>query len=357
MEEIIYLKVMIMNNDFNQREWREFFLSDIFTKIQRGKRLTKKNQISGDIPYISSSMSNNGIDGFIGNENNIRKFSNCLTIANSGSAGSIFYHNYEFIASDHVTALINENLTKEHYMFLAACLSMIGEKYSFNRELSDTRIKREKIMLPIDDNDLPDWDFMRNYVLEKERSIGQLYPRIKEHVITDNRDLLDMTWDTFTIESIAEITSGADWGKYNRVSGKSPFIGASAVNNGVTDFVDYEGRENNVGSGVIGINRNGSVGHAFYHPYKAYFSGDTRFIEIIGYKGNQHVNQFILTSILKQKDKYAYGYKMGTERIKKQKILLPIRDDGNPDFEFMEQYMKRQENKVISQLKQEEAGH
>lgn len=345
-----------MNNEFNQREWKEFFISDIFTKIQRGKRLTKNNQISGTIPYVSSTKLNNGVDGFIGNVNNIRKFSYCLTIANSGSTGSVFYHNYEFIASDHVTALTNEEFTREHYLFLAGCLSKIGEKYSFNRELSDTRIKREKIMLPVDSKGKPDWDFMKNFIIEKEERKILLYPSIEEHTVTDNRELEDMTWNTFSIESIADIKGGADWEKYNRVTGKSPFIGASAANNGVTDFVNYEGRENNVGSGVIGINRNGSVGYAFYHPYSAYFSGDTRFVEIIGYKGNRYVNQFILTSILKQKGKYAYGYKMGTERIERQKILLPVKEDGSPDYEFMEQYMKRLENKVISQINQEERG-
>lgn len=51
--------------------------------------------------------------------------------------------------------------------------------------------------------------------------------------------------------------------------------------------------------------------------------------------------------ILYQREKYAYGYKMGTQRIKNQIIKLPITTTGQPDFVFMEQYMKRMENKVI----------
>ena len=53
----------------------------------------------------------------------------------------------------------------------------------------------------------------------------------------------------------------------------SLFIGATATNNGVTDFVDYTRKEKKVAAGVIGVNRNGSVGYAFYYPYQAYFSG------------------------------------------------------------------------------------
>ncbi|MGO3650970.1 restriction endonuclease subunit S [Vagococcus sp.] len=344
-----------MNKDFEQIDWEFFSLDKIFTTIQRGKRLTKKNQIKGDIPYISSTKYNNGVDSFIGNEENVRKFSNCLTIANSGSVGNIFYHDYEFIASDHVTALVNEELVKEHYMFLIASISMIGEKYSFNREMSDDRIKREKIKLPAINPDEPDWEFMKEYINYQQGIVSELPPQTELHIISDERELSEVDWAPFSIEDIATVDGGADWEEYNRVKGKSPFIGSSSTNNGVTDFVNYEGRENKVSSGVIGINRNGSVGYAFYHPYSAYFSGDTRFVEVTGYKGNRHVNQFIVTCILKQKNKYAYGYKMGTKRIERQKILLPITDDEKIDYEFMEQYMKRQENKIINQMK-EEAG-
>src|SRR5690606_235901 len=100
----------------SDRDWKSFFLSEIFTTIQRGKRLTKANQLKGTTPYISSTAITNGVDGFIGNKNGVRKFSNCITIANSGSVGSVFYHEYEFIASDHVTALINKDLNKNHYL-------------------------------------------------------------------------------------------------------------------------------------------------------------------------------------------------------------------------------------------------
>jgi len=49
---------------------------------------------------------------------------------------------------------------------------------------------------------------------------------------------------------------------------------------------------------------------------------------------------FITNQITQQKDKYNYGYKMGTGRLKRQRIMLPITDDGQPDYEYMEQYIK-----------------
>lgn len=69
-------------------------------------------------------MFNNGVDGFIGNKNG-KIFTNCLTIANSGSVGHCFYHQYKFITSDHVTRLKNENYNKWIYIFLPATIYKI----------------------------------------------------------------------------------------------------------------------------------------------------------------------------------------------------------------------------------------
>lgn len=159
--------------ELDEVRWGEFYLTDIFTTIKRGRRLKKSNHIVGDIPYVSSTKMNNGCDGFIQNEKGVRKFRDCLTIANSGSVGSVFHHGYIFVASDHVTALVNPKLTKEHYLFIATCLSKISEKYSFNREINDARIKREKILLPIDMNGNPDYHFMEQYMKRMENSIIQ----------------------------------------------------------------------------------------------------------------------------------------------------------------------------------------
>ena len=47
----------------NDRQWKEFFITDIFSKncISRGKRLTRKNQKKGTVPYVSSTSLNNGV--------------------------------------------------------------------------------------------------------------------------------------------------------------------------------------------------------------------------------------------------------------------------------------------------------
>ena len=149
-------------------EWKTFRFTEVFQEIQRGKRLTKANQTDGPKPYISSTSENNGVDAFIGNETGVRKFEDVLTLANSGSVGSTFYQQFEFVASDHVTALKSENADKYAYLFLSTVVKRLEEKYSFNREINDTRIKREKVILPADKEGNPNFQYMSDFVKKLE---------------------------------------------------------------------------------------------------------------------------------------------------------------------------------------------
>lgn len=160
LKEISYKKIKPLNS----KEWKEFFITDIFPNIQRGKRLTKAKQKKGNMPYVSSTASNNGVDNFIGNTDKVRIFSNCITIANSGSVGASFYHPYEFVASDHVTHLKQEDMNEYIYLFITTMTNRFSEKYNFNREINDFRISREKILLPINTKKEPDYKYMEQYI-------------------------------------------------------------------------------------------------------------------------------------------------------------------------------------------------
>ena len=121
--------------------------------------------------YVSSTANSNGIDGFLGNESSVRRFENCLTLANSGSVGSAFFHSYEFVASDHITKLKREGLDKYAYLFMIPIINRLSEKYGFNREINDERIKREKIILPANEDGQPDFAFMSSFMQQVEQDI------------------------------------------------------------------------------------------------------------------------------------------------------------------------------------------
>lgn len=186
---MIYLKIKKDNNNgitaglindmewerLADKKWQEFPLTSVFESIQRGKRLKKNDHTEGCIPYISSTSLNNGIDCFIGNTEGVRVFRNCLTLTNSGSVGSTFFHPCTFIASDHVTKLENKNFDRHIYLFLATVKSGNSEKYGFNREINDQRIKKGKTLIPVNKKDEPDYIFMGAFMKQLEHELLHRY--------------------------------------------------------------------------------------------------------------------------------------------------------------------------------------
>lgn len=145
------------------KQWAAVAIPDIFGKIQRGKRLKNADHMPGNIPYVSSTANNNGVDDYVTVTEGTRVFKNCISLANSGSVGTAFYEPFDFVASDHVTHLERKNASKYLYLFLATMLEKQKSNFNFNREINDARIQKLQIMLPITGDGQPDYEYMEQY--------------------------------------------------------------------------------------------------------------------------------------------------------------------------------------------------
>ena len=334
----------------NELKWKAFDIHEVFPDVKRGKRLKTDDHIVGNMPYVSSSAVNNGVDNFIGNKDGVRIFNDCITLANSGSVGTAFYHPYSFVASDHVTKLKNVKFTKYINLFIATIANRLSEKYSFNREINDKRLGREKIMLPVDDSGQPDYAFMEAYMKAVEKRLLTQYKTylIQVHISERNGegDFEATHWKAYSLNEICDIKPGVRLVSRQMTEGRRPFIGAADSNNGVTNFVNNTNAS--LDSNVLGVNYNGNgVAIGFYHPYEAIFTDDVKRIKFKLHEGNKYVYLFLKAAILKQKSKYQYGYKFSGERMNRQKIILPVTPNETLDFQYMERYMRHQETKLM----------
>lgn len=156
--------------------------------------------------------------------------------------------------------------------------------------------------------------------------------------------LNEKVWSEFWMDDIVSIGSGVRLTKANQEEGNRPFIGSSDSNNGVTEFVSNT--NNSLDRNVLGVNYNGSVVENFYHPYEAIFSDDVKRIHWQDERQeDRYTYLFLKQAILQQKVKYAYGYKFNAGRMKRQKIMLPVKEDGIPDYDYMRQYIQIEEIK------------
>lgn len=329
--------------NLNDREWRPFFLTEIFPIIQRGKRLKSEDHVPGQMPYVSSSAMNNGVDNFVSNTQRVRIFADCLSLANSGSVGSSFYEPFAFVASDHITHLKNERYNKYHYLFIAALTNRLSKKYNFNREINDARISREKIMLPVDETGKPDLDFMEAYCKEREQQLIEKYKafigRIAQMGGGVTKPPNTAKWKEYYIDDIFTISAGKRLTKADMDVGNIPFIGATDSNNGITGWIATP--NSSFDRNVLGVNYNGSVVENFYHVYGCVFSDDVKRLHLRNHADNKFILLFCKVAILQQKGKYTYGYKFNGHRMERQKILLPVNEHGHPDYDYMERYGRK----------------
>ena len=336
---------MIMN--LNKNNWQEFNFDDVFD-ILRGKRLVNLDQITGNIAYISSSKKNNGVDNYILPPDFMKIYKNALTLNNSGSVGYCFYHPYEFVASDHCTVIQIKDkrikLTNYISLFLKPIIELMKSKYDFAREINNERLKKEKILLPTTSDKLPDWKFMENYIKNLAKKIKYDKKITKNKLIKNTIKFTSKNWKEFKIKDLFIIQKGERLTVIDRMFGDTPLLTASSVNNGISCFIDYEFFKNKkiIFENKITVDMFCNI---FYQEFK-YFSDDNIHTLLFKNKSyekyyeNKYVNLF-LVSILKQLSrKYDYGRQVRLKRFEEEVISLPITDKNEPDFEFMENYIK-----------------
>lgn len=337
------------NDDF---EWKPTHLSDVFDVVERGRRIVSAKHIEGDRPLVSSMGSNNGVTGFVGNEKGVRIFSDCLTVANGGaSAGKCYYHPYEFVASDHVTHAECDAMDEDSSQSLAVCLTKaLTGKFSFSHEIKDEHLPRERVMMPVDDRDNPDWLAMASITRGLR---GKMLGRYREYLIERLGELQyqavpsldDVEWGRFKVFadgylSIATTSSSIDG--IRLIDGDDdavPYVTRSDKNNGIARFVSTSNFQYGSDAGgciTVGLDTQ----TAFWQPQE-FVTGQN--VQVItGETLNEYVALFLIPLLITQmRAKFNWGGNGATlGRMKKLEMVLPITDDGKPDWAYMEQYAK-----------------
>ena len=95
--------------EMNTSSWKEFRLDELFDNPIRGTRLVKEQRIAGDIPLITAGFTNQGVAGFISNEEQ-KTFNGGLTI---DMFGNCFFRDYVFKADDNILVFDSEDISKE----------------------------------------------------------------------------------------------------------------------------------------------------------------------------------------------------------------------------------------------------
>ena len=323
---------------------KEFLFEEIF-EHERGRRYKREDNTEGEIAYIEKKKKNNGIDAFVNPPEYMKIYRNKLTLSNSGSVGYCFYHSYDFVASDHVMVIWikNRNLNENIALYLKPIFEKIRYRYSFGREINKSRLLSEKILLPVDLLDSPDWEYMEEYISNLKRNIS--FETINSKNFKNDLDLNLQQWKLFHLSDVfdsIEQTKGTT--TFELIPGNDiPYIGAKKKDNGFVERVSREGNEPFISKGncIVFIHLgDGSGGFSTYQSEDFIgMSGKTS----CGYsaKLNKYNGLFIVTMLDKERYRYSFGRGWTGNRFKKSQIYLPVDIDGFPDWKYMENTIKK----------------
>ena len=157
--------------------------------------------------------------------------------------------------------------------------------------------------------------------------------------VLKNKNSLNINqWKLFKIIDLFDIYKGERIIKKNRIDGDTALITATSNYNGIVSRLSkmHHEHEKKIFKNTITIDM---FFNSFYHGYE-YFSDDNVHTLISKDNLNKYTLLFICSVIKIEEFKYDYGRQVRINRLKKVKIKLPIDQFNNPNYKFMEEYIK-----------------
>lgn len=236
---------------------------------------------------------------------------------------------FEFVPNSDVVALIPKKemtLIEKHYY--ALCITKNRCKFSYGRKPKGDRLAN--ILLP-DRSEIPDWIYEvkePNLSKYKEPFNNNPTPELN----TDN-------WQEFKYEDIFDIIMIGKSIDLNKLDeGDINYVGRTEENNGITAKVAKYNNQEPYEGNCITVPMVGNALKSTYQEESFYVAQN---ILILRSKNLNKYNAMFFNTIIRMDEfRFCYGRTLSLDRFKALTIKLPTTEDGQPDYQFMEEYIK-----------------
>jgi len=288
--------------------------------------LTKCDEANRNaVNFVSRIAGNNGVSATVERLVDVEPISaGTISVAAGGSVLETFLQPEPYYSGRDLFYLTSRvPMTEVQKLYYCACLRANKYRYNYGRQANRTL---RAIMVP-DINDIPGW-------VDNAHLLS--YDRIDAPVTRGSIRLSVAEWRSFRYDELFEIERGTGPRKQDLESGPTPFVTSTDTNNGVTAYTNHIPTHK---GNTIGVNRNGSVGEAFFQEQPFCSTEDVHVLNP-RFQMNKYVAMFLVTLIRKEKYRFNFGRKWGIERMESTTIRLPVDENGNPDWSFMERFIK-----------------
>lgn len=366
-------------------KWKSFKLEELFEIVPTKKLTYKKIDLPStpndtfNLPAVTCTTYNNGISCFVPrNEASILR--NMLSVAANGDAPA-FYHSGEFTILQDAYALQfkNKELNSNEYLFLLVLLQKILLKFDWTNKSGWQKVKQESILLPIDKQDKPDWEFMQETIKQTQKQVLatlKLYEKlqtmksnggrvssfspficssdlpkyqsfINEAIMQIAKSLLNSLpckWREFKLTDLFSYKRGTRLKQSDRKKGVYPLVTAGEYNKGIKEYISNENQE--LFSNAITIDM---FCNAFVHIDE--FCCDDNILVLNAKKCmSNEILLFICTIINQDKMKWGYEKQYRQNSLEEHNIFLPTDSNEKPHFTLMQSFIKELKEEHTAKL-------
>ncbi len=285
---------------------------------------------SSSINFVSRSSQNLGIMCQVEKlENKSPLLAGTITVTLGGSyLLSAFIQPSDFYTAQNIKVLTqNEELSFKEKAFYCLCIS--SNRYRYNSHGREANTTLDTILVP-DRSEIPDWVYTTHIDTPNENPL----------LSTDTPTLDTSEWKSFKLndDKLFEITGSKTTPKDTLIEqygeGIYPYVTTQATDNGIDGFYDYYTEEGNVLTVDSAV-----LGYCSYQEYN--FSASDHVEKLIPkFVLNKYIGLFLATIINQEQYRFNYGRKASQTRLKELSIKLPVDKKGNPDWDYMENYIK-----------------
>lgn len=306
-------------------------VSDLF-RIVYGSNLEFNKTTPDDegIPFVARGATNNGVVGYVKlMEGVTANPAYTISVSAGGSVLECFLQEKEYYSGRDLFYLLPlQPLTKSQMLYYCVVLRSNKYKYSYGRQANRTL---GDIAIPAIE-EIPQW-------VNDLRFPSPPSEKPYHHKIVSFKD---REWRLFNVRDLFPIINKCkcDSATDRLVSGDDiNYIGAKKTDNGVMQRVQLVPELVSHGNAIVFIGDGaGSVGYTLYQ--KEDFIGSATLA--CGY--NEHLNEyvglFLVTVLDLERYRFSFGRKYGKKQIQNMRIKLPANSKGEPDWAFMEYYIK-----------------
>ena len=311
-------------------QWKEFKLTNLF-EPHHGKRLTKRDRVSGDVPFLTAGFDNQGVKGYLAG--NFEIWHNPISI---DMFGNCFYHEYDCAGDDNVYALVNNDMTSNAKLFIAGVLNkQLSIQFSYKDQFRQHDLDVLSIKLPVNSSGEPDWQYIDSYIAKRAALAHKYVSELK--LTKDQRQPLKISgWQEYKLTDLFTgrdclIARGQRIKQRDRISGTIPLVTAGMENQGVADTI----ADNDVNilypADSITIDM---FGNTFCHNGPFYADDNI----LILHNSKYHYDELLFIAAVvnktaRQMSSYKSQFRMNS--LNKLTIKLPALADGTPDWATM----------------------